>query len=197
MFSGERGMRPLGDKGKETVDEETFKKMLVDERPSLLKYANFLVRGEDRHKLIEPEDLTQETISLALKYRTGFQKGTDILAWLTTIQKHIFINLVKAHWHKMGIIIRGDEARREIDATTRPANQESAADLAKTLSLIYRPGYLTDSQRRAVELVAMEYTPKEGAESLGMDPSTFTTHVSRAREKLRSQMGRDDPEKKR
>jgi RNA polymerase sigma-70 factor (ECF subfamily) len=60
---------------------------LVDQIPMLRRAALRLTRHE-----ADAEDLVQETVTRALERRSQFQPGTNLRAWLFTIQRSLFIN---------------------------------------------------------------------------------------------------------
>ena len=68
----------------------TFDKQLEDQSRNLLKLAVALT-----HDISRAEDLLQDTMLLALKFRSSYQEGTNIRAWLSRIMKNRYISIVR------------------------------------------------------------------------------------------------------
>ncbi|MBN2719305.1 MAG: RNA polymerase sigma factor [Deltaproteobacteria bacterium] len=68
----------------------SFENQLEDHRGNLLKLAVSLT-----HDVSRAEDLLQDTMLLALKFRTSYQEGTNIRAWLARIMKNRYISIVR------------------------------------------------------------------------------------------------------
>lgn len=157
-------------------DEKSFEARLTDEIPRLRAYARKLTRGRDVW-----EDLVQDTVMLALGARDGFD-GKNIGAWLSTILKHRFINVMKTE---------SDRGRlREVVAASacgvwasghlpRPDARWEGKDVTSALSGMtpeYRDALL------AYEVEGMRY--KEIALDLGRPVGTVMSRLHRARAAL-------------
>src|SRR5688572_80524 len=64
---------------------QTFKDRVVELMPMLRGYAMTLTRSSS-----EADDLVQDTLVRAWRYREGFQPGTNLEAWLCAIQRNCF-----------------------------------------------------------------------------------------------------------
>jgi RNA polymerase sigma-70 factor (ECF subfamily) len=69
------------------TSEDVFGTELVGHIPALHRGALRLTRHQ-----ADAEDLAQETVTRALERRAQFQPGTNLRAWLFTIQRSLFIN---------------------------------------------------------------------------------------------------------
>jgi RNA polymerase sigma-70 factor (ECF subfamily) len=67
--------------------DESFEDGLVAHLPLLHRVALRLTR---RHQ--DAEDLVQETVARALAHQAQFQRGTNLRAWLLTIERSIFLS---------------------------------------------------------------------------------------------------------
>ena len=67
-----------------------FEHQLEAHTRHLLKLAVALT-----HDITRAEDLVQDTMLLALKFRNSYQTGTNIRAWLSRIMKNRYISIVR------------------------------------------------------------------------------------------------------
>lgn len=74
------------------ISEETatFEQHLEAEVRHLMKLAMALT-----HDIFKAEDLVQDTMVLALKFKDSYQDGTNIRAWLSRILKNRYISIVR------------------------------------------------------------------------------------------------------
>ncbi len=66
---------------------ETFTRQLMQHQPILVGLAIQFTKNEETAK-----DLVQDTLLRALNHRKKFSAGTNLLAWLSTIMRNLFIN---------------------------------------------------------------------------------------------------------
>lgn len=123
------------------------------------------------------DDLVQETVLRAMEKSYQFEPGTNLLAWLVTIEKNIFYTLVK-------------KARRTVEdpdaviasAVPVPAEQFGIVDLQDAIAIVEQ---LTPARRAAFRMFWLEgKTHEEISESLGIALGTAKSRVFRARESL-------------
>ena len=78
-----------------------FNHMLVTNSQTMRGFAmNFTRNGEDA------DDLVQDTLLKALKYKDHFADGTNFKGWLYTIMRNIFLNNCKKHQLGNKIFVR-------------------------------------------------------------------------------------------
>ena len=68
----------------------TFEEQVLAARPKLKAFAMKLTG-----KVVDADDLVQETMSRAFRYKRNFQPGTNIDAWLFTIQRNFYYSAYK------------------------------------------------------------------------------------------------------
>ncbi|MBN7759816.1 sigma-70 family RNA polymerase sigma factor [Nitratireductor aquibiodomus] len=142
-------------------------------RPRLLAYAVALSKDETF-----AEDLTQETITKALEKQHQFRRGTNLLAWMTTILRNLFLTLVR----REGRIVEDPEGTHEATLHVPPGQlpREELRDVETAI------GKLPAKQSRSLYLIAvmgMEYD--EAALLADVPTGTVKSQVSRARSKLK------------
>lgn len=171
--------------------EDTVK-LILEERPFLRRLALSLARHD-----ADADDLVQETVFRALRYRDRFQPGTCIRAWLATILTREFLMVAKTRtrratrsWTDAGVL--GDEihvaAPAEDDAkgaTDFESIQEQLDDAVRhailQLPAHYRePFCLHVLEDRSCAAIARQ---------LGVPPGTVMSRIFRARSRLRDALG--------
>lgn len=69
------------------MNKSKFDQSILEQREFLKEYGLKLTGNID-----DAEDLLQDTLLKALKYRNKFQEGTNLKGWLYTIMRNTFIN---------------------------------------------------------------------------------------------------------
>ncbi|HMK67773.1 MAG TPA: sigma-70 family RNA polymerase sigma factor [Stellaceae bacterium] len=149
-----------------------FQGNVVQSMPYLRSFALYLAR--DR---CTADDLVQEALLRALTHVHQFQPGTNFKAWITTILRNAYFNLLRdrKRMHQL----------QDLGACQVPAvsgGQEELAELRDLESAFER---LPTSQREALMLVgAGGYSYEEAAEEVSCAVGTMKSRVSRARNQL-------------
>ena len=74
---------------------ERFERLAWPYLPVLLRAAQCMTHRDD-----QAEDLVQETMIKAMRAINRFEDGSDMKAWLLTIQRRTFIDLYRSHKHE-------------------------------------------------------------------------------------------------
>jgi RNA polymerase sigma-70 factor (ECF subfamily) len=157
-----------------------FVRLLELEIPRLRRYARALTRDVSR-----ADDLVQNCLTRALAKQHLWQPGTNLRAWLFTIQHHQHVNDVRRSIRE-GSHVMLDEARElTVQSNAIPALQ--LRDLAVAL------GKLQPEQRQVILLVGLEGMPyDEVASVLNVPVGTVRSRLSRGRDQLRRLMGAEE-----
>jgi RNA polymerase sigma-70 factor (ECF subfamily) len=100
--------------------DDRFAMDLVEQMPALHRGALRLTRQE-----ANAQDLVQDTLTRALERRAQFQSGTNLRAWLFTIQRSLFINAYRRRRHVAWLGSLEDEEQRDAEsALARPSAEE-------------------------------------------------------------------------
>ena len=95
------------------ISEHDFTRAIKDLAPALRGYANRLTRNAS-----DSDDLVQEALARAWRYRDRFQAGTNFKAWLFRILRNCFLSAVRrgrrqAAWnpqvHERGLVGAADQ----------------------------------------------------------------------------------------
>ncbi|MGI3777587.1 MAG: sigma-70 family RNA polymerase sigma factor [Janthinobacterium lividum] len=148
--------------------------------PDLRAFARFLARDRTL-----ADDLVQETLVRALAALAQFQAGTNLKAWLFTIQRNAFFEHARRRR-------REDVAMREhfAGAESEGPAQHGVSDLSDLQRMLFS---LPPLLREALVLVgAQELSHDEAAAICGVPVGTMKARVSRARAKLARITGRTE-----
>lgn len=158
-----------------SADEE-FRAKLLELLPYLRAFARTLCGHRDG-----ADDLAQEAIRTAWQNRAMFAPGTNMKAWLFTIQRNTYYSAHRRTWRQVGW---DDEAmdRRLVTGASQQSGVE-LTDLKRAMST------LPDEQREALILVgAGGFSYQEAAAICACAVGTMKSRVSRARHTLTTMM---------
>ncbi len=155
---------------------------LVDHLGALRAFAMSLTRNS-----AAADDLVQDTIEKAWKNMDKFQPGTNLRAWLFTIQRNAFYSIRR-------------KAKREVadvDGAMAASLSEKPAHDGRLALNDFRKAFeqLPDEQREALMLVgASGFAYEEAAEMCGVAVGTIKSRANRGRRRLAELMGLDPNE---
>lgn len=168
----------MSDRGPaDSASQAELRREIAGLLPDLRAFARFLV--QDR---TQADDLVQDTIVRALAALVQFQPGTNLKAWLFTIERNAFYELTRRRK-------REDAALRQhfVESEAERPRQVSRSDLTDLQRLLWT---LPPLLREALVLVgAQEMTHEEAAAICGVPVGTMKARVSRGRTRLAEVMG--------
>jgi RNA polymerase sigma-70 factor (ECF subfamily) len=162
--------------------DDVFALEVVGQIPALQRAALRLTRHE-----ADAQDLVQETITRALERRTQFQPGTNLRAWLFTIQRSLFINAYRRRRQVAWLGSLEDEEQSD------PAAVPATASAEETML----EGWLDEDLRWALAALPEQYREVvvrrdvaqrsyvQIAADLGCPPGTVMSRLHRGRALLR------------
>lgn len=144
------------------------------ELESLLPAARAFAIGLAR-SVPDAEDVLQESLLKACRFRAQYAPGTNMKAWLYMIIRNTFLTLVRRRKREVALDVDLHEPRCEADQEWRARHR----DLLKALDAL--PSYY----REALLLVVVHGLPyEEAAVTAGCSIGTIKSRVSRARDLL-------------
>ncbi len=154
-------------------DHADLRDGLVEWIPNLRAFALSLTQSAQH-----ADDLVQDTLVKALSNLDKFQKGTNLRAWLFTIQRNSFYNDIRYRkYHQTASLDEIDPGYLELRAT-----QEKYIEFQDVLKGL---GRLAPEQREAIVLIAAEGLSYEEAAAVCNCPiGTVKSRLSRARQRL-------------
>lgn len=142
--------------------------------PALRRYAYALLRDHDA-----ADDLVQDTLERALSRWRLRRPDGDLLAWLFTIQRNLFVNAWRQRQRQ------GPHA--ELDDVAPPGiagQQEAGLEVQDVLAALDQ---LPEEQKSLLLLIGVEdFSYDDAARILGIPMGTVMSRLSRGRQKLRS-----------
>ncbi len=144
-----------------------FAEALAAQIPRLRRYARALT-----HNAAWSDDLVQDTLERALRYRWRFHFDGNLTAWLFTILYRRYLS---------------DASRNRIFEATDAPEPVSPGDMGARLDMQRALARLSPEHRAVIVLVALEQLSyKEAAEVLDIPVGTLMSRLARGRERLRS-----------
>lgn len=137
--------------------------------PDLYRFAQSMTRNTDF-----AEELVSETVITALKRWEGYTPGTNMTAWLFTIQANLYRNMLRKRYYRSLF-------ETDADATSVgiPAPQQGVVELDDAIRIIEQ---LPSEQRAALYLVCRDgHSYEEAARILDCEVGTVKSRVHRAR----------------
>lgn len=138
----------------------------------------------------DADDLAQEVMIAAMRFKGNFQEGTNIKGWLTTICRNLFINSY-----------RKEKKNMEVSVPDLAAYPQAFAGLGSVESIDIAPDEsLIDDIMEKVDVLPVEYknifilahiydySYADIAEMKGLPIGTVKSRLYRAREILREQL---------
>ena len=156
---------------------DIFKDALIALIPSLRGFAATLSGSR-----AEADDLVQETLFRALRYRDSFREGSDMKSWLHTILRNCFF---RSRRHDRFLVedVEGQAAARQ----SIGPSQEWRVRTHEILDALDR---LPPDTREALLLVSTRgFSYEEAAEVSACSVGTLKSRVNRARERLAALAG--------
>lgn len=162
----------------QSTGSQNFGYELIQAGKDLRVFALSLSRNATRG-----DELVQETMLKAWANRNSFRPGTNLHAWLFTILRNEFYSQARKRSHEA----EDPDEKLQADLIENE-RQSSYMDLQDTRRAIQRlPGEL---QEAIVLVGAGGLTYEEAARECGVALGTIKSRVSRARSRLRVELGR-------
>ncbi|HLN25300.1 MAG TPA: sigma-70 family RNA polymerase sigma factor [Patescibacteria group bacterium] len=154
-----------------------FANMVSEHIPNLRRYARVLVRDS-----IHAEDLVQDCLERAISREHLWQPGTNLRAWLFTIQHNLYINQYLRRGGTTTLVPLLEE-HSMVSSPPRQFHSMTLQDLARAFDGLPR------QEQQVVLLVGLEGMQYEdAAQTLGVPMGTVKSRLSRARRRLRKLM---------
>ncbi len=168
-----------------TLPDAQFSSALLQLLPRLRRYARMLTQDT-----ASADDLVQDTIERAWVHHQQWQPGSDLRAWLFSILHNRRIDLLRSSQRMQSL--DDDSAPLTLDdISSQPAPADDrlgAIDLQRAFER------LSDEHREVLVLIAVEQLSyDEAARAMDVPIGTVMSRLSRARQRLRVELGGDVP----
>lgn len=162
------------------ASKQDFKTMLLGEIPALRAWAHSLCHNRDL-----ADDLIQETLTKAWANRQAFVLGTSMRAWLYTILRNTYYNLLRQKKREVPDV-DGKHAETMI---AHPA-QQARLELQEVAQALHK---LPLKQREVLVLIgASGLSYEEAAMICGCSIGTIKSRLSRARQAMTNMLDGTD-----
>ena len=155
-----------------------FEDQIVAQIPALRRYAYVLIGNRDG-----ADDLVQSCLERAMQRADLFEPGTNLRAWMFTIQHNIYINEVRRKQNRCTRSLTDVDMER----IPTPAAQYGRIELSEVEKAM---GELADDQKSTILLVCVEgLSYAEAAKVMGVSVGTVRSRLCRGRRALSAKMG--------
>lgn len=164
------------------ANEQDPREELIEHLGALRAFAMSLTRNS-----AGADDLVQDTIEKAWKNIESFQPGTNLRAWLFTIQRNAFYSSQRKRKREVA----------DVDGVMAAGLAEKPAHDGRLAMTDFRHAFeqLPDDQREALMLVGGSgFTYEEAAGLCGVPVGTIKSRANRGRKRLAELLGLKDGE---
>jgi RNA polymerase sigma-70 factor, ECF subfamily len=149
---------------------DTFREDMINLIPKLRAYAT-VVTGS----VSAADDLVQDVLVRAWRYRAGFIPGSNLKAWMFRILRNEFLSQVR---HRVPTVAVDGIYSDFMSCKPEQEWRQRYSELLGALS------QLTDANREALLLVAAGLSYEQAAEACGCAVGTIKSRVCRSRQRL-------------
>jgi len=130
----------------------------------------------------DANDLIQDTVLKALRYKDNFQEGTNIRGWLYTIMRNIFINNYKRKAFQNTFLDKTDDSF--FINSSQDLGFDSISSQINHADIVTAINSLTDEYRIPFNMFVEGYHYEEIAAHIGIPIGTVKSRIFHARQKL-------------
>ncbi len=162
-------------------DQKTFDTVLVRLVPELRGRALRLAGNAST-----ADDLVQDTIERALRFRAQYELGTNLRAWAYQILFSVFVTKYRRTRREKNAL---RDLTTDPNAWTRPSHEPAPSDFGLTRCTRTKLDKMPAPFRSVIELVDLgEHSYREAAECLDIPVGTVMSRLHRGRKLLAEQM---------
>ncbi|MBX7052093.1 MAG: RNA polymerase sigma factor [Flavobacteriales bacterium] len=153
-----------------------FNEMLISSRPVMKSFALSFTKNSD-----DADDLLQDTMLKALKYRENFADGTNFRGWLYTIMRNIFLNRCKREQSGHKIFSR---STKDVSADWRSISADNISQEINEKDIWKQINQLKDDIRKPFIMAFEGYLYEEIADQMSIPTGTVKSRIFNARRQL-------------
>jgi RNA polymerase sigma-70 factor (ECF subfamily) len=129
----------------------------------------------------DAEDLIQDTLYKALRYKDYFQEGTNFKGWLFTIMRNIFINGYKRKKLQQNLL---EESAHNVMINGSKLKEDTISSALNHQEILKAVNTLSDDYRKPFQMFVDGFHYDEIAEEMGIPMGTVKSRIFHARQKL-------------
>jgi RNA polymerase sigma-70 factor (ECF subfamily) len=153
-----------------------FNEMLISYRPVMKSFALSFTKNSD-----DADDLLQDTMFKALKYREHFSDGTNFRGWLYTIMRNIFLNKCKREQSSRKIFSRPTQ---DLSADWRSISGDNISQEINEKDIWKQINLLKEEIRKPFVMAFEGYLYDEIADQMSIPTGTVKSRIFNARRQL-------------
>lgn len=153
-----------------------FNEMLISSRPVMKSFALSFTKNSD-----DADDLLQDTMFKALKYREHFSDGTNFRGWLYTIMRNIFLNKCKREQSSRKIFSRPTQ---DLSADWRSISGDNISQEINEKDIWKQINMLKEEIRKPFVMAFEGYLYDEIADQMSIPTGTVKSRIFNARRQL-------------
>jgi RNA polymerase sigma factor (sigma-70 family) len=153
-----------------------FNEMLISSRPVMKSFALSFTKNSD-----DADDLLQDTMFKALKYREHFSDGTNFRGWLYTIMRNIFLNKCKREQSSRKIFSRPTQ---DLSADWRSISGDNISQEINEKDIWKQINLLKEEIRKPFVMAFEGYLYDEIADQMSIPTGTVKSRIFNARRQL-------------
>jgi RNA polymerase sigma-70 factor (ECF subfamily) len=166
------------------LKNERFKEAAIEHMDSLYRFA-IHISGDE----VDAEDLLQDTYLKAYKFSDKFQEGTNLKAWMLTIMKNTFINMVRRNKNNKRMIALSDMEDWGYEPSVPPESEDNIFGYMFDDDVSAAVEELPEVYKTVVLLADVEGLPyKDIADMVGCPIGTVMSRLHRGRKFLREKL---------
>lgn len=150
--------------------------MLISSRPVMKSFALSFTKNSD-----DADDLLQDTMFKALKYREHFSDGTNFRGWLYTIMRNIFLNKCKREQSSRKIFSRPTQ---DLSADWRSISGDNISQEINEKDIWKQINLLKEEIRKPFVMAFEGYLYDEIADQMSIPTGTVKSRIFNARRQL-------------
>ncbi|MEN9948276.1 MAG: hypothetical protein RL106_1099 [Bacteroidota bacterium] len=133
----------------------------------------------------DAEDLIQDTLLKALRYKDHFEEGTNFKGWIFTIMRNIFINGYKRKKLQMSLL---ENVKSESAMIAGRVSENTIATEINTKEIMKAINQLSPEYKKPFQMILDGYHYEEIAQEMNIPIGTVKSRIFHARQKLSTQL---------
>ncbi len=133
----------------------------------------------------DAEDLIQDTLLKALRYKDHFEEGTNFKGWIFTIMRNIFINGYKRKKLQMGLL---ENIKSETALLANRTSENTISTEINTQEIKKAIDGLSQEYKKPFQMIVDGYHYEEIAQEMNIPIGTVKSRIFHARQKLSEQL---------
>lgn len=133
----------------------------------------------------DAEDLIQDTLLKALRYKDHFEEGTNFKGWIFTIMRNIFINSYKRRKLQLSLI---ENVKSESAMLSGRISENTISTEINTKEILKAIDTLGNEYKKPFQMILDGFHYEEIAQEMNIPIGTVKSRIFHARQKLSAQL---------